>query len=113
MSEENRSLALGQGSGAPMASAPVDLWDPENTRSVINIVPATLGSAMLMASRDHGELFVLDERDLKRKVSPTPTDNRLRLAFWMEYDRAQAQGGKMEMTRIYTGICTRAYFEEK
>lgn len=48
----------------------------------------------------------------KRKASPSPTDNRLRVSFWQEYDRAQAKGRPMNMSMVYGGICSREYWEQ-
>lgn len=93
----------------PLAS---DLWDRTNDRSIINLVPGKVAEAMLVAGKARPELFDLDEKALKRAVSPSPTDNRLRLAFWIEYDRAQAEQKNMNLSNVYGGVCTRFFFEE-
>lgn len=61
------------------------------------------------------DLFDLDDRTLytqlrTEKRQPTPTDNRLRLAFWMEYDRAQNGVQNMRMNSVSSGVCTDNFF---
>ncbi len=93
----------------------IDLWNKADDRSLINIVPPALESAFLAAANANPELFAGDERDLYKKLrdsarTPSPTDNRLRLAFWMEYDRAQANFKNIRIDNVFGGICTRSYF---
>jgi hypothetical protein len=92
--------------------AGVDLWTRTDPRSVINIAGDQLAEAMLTASKERPELFQLDERDLYKemKVKPNPTDNRLRLRFWDEYDRSQSYQKSMEMHLVYAGVCSKQYF---
>jgi hypothetical protein len=96
----------------------LDLWDRTEERAVLNLVPNGVQAAFLDASRRAPDLFQRDERDLfkelrSREETPSPTDNRLRLAFWLEYDRAQMNAKRMEMLSVYTGICTKQYFFSK
>jgi 3-dehydroquinate dehydratase len=61
------------------------------------------------------DLFALDERSLWRtmgreKCQPSPTDNRLRLSFWEEYNRAKMKSERMKITRITDGICSSQFF---
>lgn len=62
------------------------------------------------------EIFNLSERELldhmRRNDYPKPqaVDNRLRLKFWVEYDRAQAHIDKMVVERVCGGICSDTYF---
>lgn len=92
-----------------------DLWSRADERALINLVPGSLGEALLAASQSHPELFQMDERTLYKSLrdlnmQPTPTDNRLRLAFWNEYDRAQATHRPMEMVSVFAGVCHKSYF---
>ncbi len=90
----------------------LDFWDRSNPRSVVNLMPRHVAECMELAAKNRPELFQMDERQLRRKLSPTPTDNRMRLAFWLEYDRAQAaQTRHMNMARIYEGVSSREFFE--
>lgn len=66
------------------------------------------------------ELFLQDERSLMLAIRGFhgnkphgigPTENRLRIAFWMEYDRAiMASDAKMYMPRVHGGVCSSEYF---
>lgn len=100
-------MDLGPGPGLPV----VDLWDRTNPRSIINIVPETIAAAMIRSSQDRPDLFAMDERALMKEVSPSPTDNRIRLAFWMAYDLAQNSQRHIVMTSVYSGVCTRSFFD--
>lgn len=73
---------------------------------------------MLQAGQTHAELFGLDERDLFKRLrsdqmTPSPTDNRLRINFWYEYDLAQMEHRPMHMARVFAGICSKSYFNDR
>lgn len=97
----------------------VELWDSDNPRSVVNLVPEAVKAAMLRASEEMPQLFGLDDRTLWYAIKkiegkgPSPTDNRLRLAFWNEYNRAQTLGSRMEVTNIHAGVVARQYFYDR
>jgi hypothetical protein len=100
-----------------LEAMPVDLWDRTNERSVLNLVPPGTANLMIEAGRAKPELFTLDERTLWKTLraeesTPSPTDNRLRLAFWAEYDRAQGSNDRMNMNAVFGGICTRPIFDK-
>lgn len=100
---------------ADSTARPVDLWERSEPRAMINLVPPALQQAFMTAAMGASDLFCGDERTLLKKLreserTPTPTDNRLRLAFWMEYDRAQSLMKNMRVDNIFAGICTRNYF---
>lgn len=104
---EPRTLALNE--------LPGDLWVRDDERSVINLVPGAVSEALLGTSKARPELFQMDERTLLKQLReeemlPTPTDNRLRLAFWNEYDRSQERRGMMDMVAVYAGVCNKSYF---
>lgn len=98
--------------------APIDIWDRTNERSVINLLPPALASNIIEASKQRPEFFQIeDERLLRRHLrengtEPTPTDNRLRVAFWHEYERAQTLANpKMVISAIHAGVCSRQLFD--
>jgi hypothetical protein len=77
-----------------------------------------LGAALIDAGRRRPELFNSDERTLWKTLKdegklPNATDNRLRLKFWNEYDRAQAEQNRMDMIAVYSGVCSREYFSKR
>ena len=93
----------------------VDLFNRAEPRALINLVPGAVADAFLETSQKRTDLLGLDEKTLYRTLrqeecTPTPTDNRLRLKFWDEYDRAQATQTGMDMISVFAGICTKDYF---
>jgi hypothetical protein len=95
----------------------VSLLDRSDPQALINILPPALQTALESAYESDPALFGMDERTLYKHLSgmsrrPTITDNRLRLKFWNEYDRAQSVGNGKEMniTAILSGICSRPFF---
>jgi hypothetical protein len=94
----------------------LSLADPKDPRSIINLVPSAVKEALDHHLFEKEELFNTDERELYKYLrannyQPSPTDNRLRLKFWMEYDRVQERGeGQMQMVNVLAGICSREFF---
>ena len=92
-----------------------DLWNRCEPRSLVNLVPPVTAECFIRASVERTDLFGHDERTLLKllkdeKAHPTPTDNRLRVSFWMEYERAQMNNTGMEMLSVFSGVCTKPYF---
>lgn len=101
----------------PLIASFADLWNPENPRSVVNMVPDSLRNKFDDAYKKHPDLFGLDEKSLHKKLrsneeTPSPTDNRIRLKFWYEYDTAQVANRKMNMSAVLAGVCSRQFFED-
>lgn len=94
----------------------LDLWSPENARSVFNLVPAAVRNAFLAAKESDPTLFTMEERQLRlnlqgKKRNPTPLDNRLRVKFWAEYENTQDHlTASLSMAAVTSGLCTREYF---
>lgn len=93
----------------------LDIFDRMDERSVLNLLPTMFQAQLIEAQRKAPDLFGLDEKTLmhelgSRRMKPTPTDNRLRIAFWLEYDRAQAAQRKMNLGMVYLGVCSRQTF---
>ena len=88
-----------------------DPWNRANEKAVINLVNESTSEKFLRAYKYRPDLFGLDEYTLKQKLRaekkfPTPTDNRLRLAFWNAYEQVQSGVAKnIALTRIAAGIC--------
>lgn len=89
----------------------IDLWS-DSDRSILNLVPTKISEKISLAREAKPELFERDERELRKEVLPTPTDNRLRLAFWNEYNRAQSESNAMKMNAVYAGVCSAQYFHD-
>lgn len=102
----------------------VTLWDASDPRSVVNLVPERVRERLQEALFEEEALFGMSEHELFKELknrstvgvsyAPNPTDNRLRLKFWMEYDYAQAyQLSRIDINRVVAGICTQEYFYKK
>lgn len=94
----------------------ISLLDPADERSVVNLVPTLVGTYIKEHSEKHPDFFGVDEHTLYKKLrddnkQPSPLDNRLRLKFWVEYDRVQGLGLKsMTMINVLAGICSKELF---
>lgn len=98
----------------------VVFWDEENPLSVINMVPDPLRVQLEHLRRsDKAYLLDLTETDLYKALErlnqrPNPTDNRLRVKFWLEYDRLHETvvGNKTKMVcaNITSRVCSREMF---
>lgn len=87
------------------------IWDRTNDRSIVNLVDEKAGMNLEMSRKEKPELFELDEMELMqllddKAINITPTDNRLRMRFWLEYDYAQSNHAKMiDLARVAAGSC--------
>lgn len=85
--------------------------DEDNPMSICSRMPVTYAlkiqkhlttyTKQLVAWLEHGE-------DAVSEI--TITDEKVRLAFWVEYERASGIGAPMEIRRIYTGVCSDVHF---
>jgi hypothetical protein len=91
---------------------PITLWNRDDPRAVVNLVPTKVAEALEAGLAARPELFEMEERELKKNVLPTPTDNQLRLAFWNEYNQAQEEARSMKMVAVYARICSAQYFHD-
>lgn len=92
-----------------------DPFSRTDERALINLVPHQFGKAMVEAYKKNPEWFGCAEHDLyktlgKQGVRPNPSDNRLRMKFWMEYDQAQTEFRRMNMRTVFSGVCSESYF---
>lgn len=55
-------------------------------------------------------LLGLSEEELREKIKPTSTLNKLRLAFWYQYELCCAKRQRMNPLKVYAGICVKEYF---
>lgn len=79
----------------------------DNPKSVFNLVPGQLQRYMKVIPQDVW-MMTPDEMEAEEKVRPM--DAQLRVAFWLEYERAHRTNSQMRMTDIYKGICSRTLF---
>jgi hypothetical protein len=83
------------------------LKDESNPTAVINLVPGVMAKG-LKAIPEY--VFDLSLEDLEAKATPTEALRKIRIAFWLEYERAHRCGTLVNMTNVYKGICSQSYF---
>lgn len=124
LSNQSFQSSPGGGTSADHAVVILDRTDP---RAVLNLVPESFIPAIEQLAFENPELLNKDERTLKTLIkeareagrlrpgecSVGATENRLRVAFWNEYNRAQDTGGKLSLPRICAGVCTAEYFTQE
>jgi len=96
---------------------PTEVFDKNNPISPINLVAESTQREFEFAHKRRPDLFLMDEKELYKQLrseskTPTPTDNRIRMKFWLEYDRAVSLGSKISMTNIATGVCSLGFLKE-
>lgn len=89
------------------------LFDESNPRSVINMVPPRVREEMLRILAMFPHYFTETETELYDILKPTDLDDRLRVAFWHEYDRAQDRGVKMQMKNVFSLFCSDMTFYKR
>jgi len=90
---------------------PVSFQDREDPFCLYHIT----NSGHIKATLDNdrvNEMLMMEEHNLRKKVKPSPTINRLRITFWMEYQRAMDQRCKMVLQNVYRGVCSYEYFQK-
>lgn len=83
--------------------------DFSNPVSLVNITPS-LVSNKIAAIPD--EVLLLNEEKLEHHARVEDAERRLRAAFQLEHEVAIRKGSKMDMTNVYKGIVTFAYFHK-
>lgn len=96
----------------------VVLLDRSDKKSVVNLVPPEVSRNIEEMAFEHPEYLEVDERVLQKMLREKgctlgATENRLRISFWQEYNRAQDFGVKMKMVNVYAGVCSKIYFMQK
>lgn len=98
-----------------LPASEIDVFNRTEPRALINLVHPTVAAAMVRAHQMDPDLFGLVERDLFKKLraserTPSSTDNRMRMSFWMEVDRAGNEGCDIDTSRIYSPVCSKQFF---
>lgn len=96
------------------------LWERENPRSFVHLVPQTIARKFEDARFEKPEYFEEpDEQTLLALLNANngrinATDNRLRLKLWLEYDYThQFHVGHIDIKRVCAGICSPEFFQNK
>lgn len=102
---------------APLLERPdvVRILDESNPNTVLSKMPEVVREKAKLAIQKDPDLFVMDEHELMkvlraRQQYPTPTDNSIRLKFWIEYDRCMDQGGPLNVRNVLSGAATFEHF---
>lgn len=88
----------------------VVLLSQDDERALINLVSDSIREAILNIAQNHSEFLELSERRLQSILQPSDTDDKLRICFWREYNRAQDLGTGMKMSNIYSPVMSKENF---
>lgn len=91
----------------------VVLLDETNPRSLVNIVPQTFKDAIINIAENFPHYLTETEVELQALVKPTELDDRMRVAFWHEYVRAQDAGQNIKLMNVFSPFCTDKHFYTK
>lgn len=99
------------------------ILDRSNPMSVLGLLPTVAADSIEACVKEIPKIFEMDETELyafmrSNQRTPTPTDNRLRLSFWIEYNRSLEKRNtngnfSMKVENIYAGICSKEYFYKR
>lgn len=91
-------------------SKDVSVVDQSDPRSVINLVSDRTRAAMLHVVRTYPHYLNKSEHELLKLLKPSEIDDKVRLLFWIEYNRAQDSNTKMVMSHTYSKVMSRDCF---
>lgn len=84
--------------------------DKDNARSIINIVP-TYVSRQIAVIPD--AIFEMDEDELRKAARATLVEEQLRISFWREYNSAQDNQKKINISNVYGPVCSQSHFVKR
>ena len=84
------------------------VFDHNNPRSLINMVPESLKKVMNSLDDKHR---YLTETNLRKFADADARLAQLRIAFWIEYNSAQKVERKMSILNVYRGIASQDFWE--
>ena len=85
-----------------------DLFNKDYARSLWNLLPETFRPHLETIPPEY---FGMTEHEMEKKFKPDVTTSRLRVVFWLEYDRAQAQKDKMRISSVYSPVISKQAFQ--
>jgi hypothetical protein len=88
----------------------LDIFNKNFSRSMWNLVPDYFQEAIEKIPKN---LLEMSEHELEKLLDPHVTTSRLRIAFWTEYERAQATLTQFRMSSVYSCVCTKQQFHNK
>lgn len=101
----------------------VDLWNEEDSRSLLSVMSKQLVKATLAAREHNPALFEMCEEELAQEMKKFGTggaranlaENRLRMSFWQQYDKVMTLPNVKDIKAgdVYAGVCTLQFFYGK
>ena len=82
------------------------LYDGDNPDSLLNRIPTRLVPIFERVKYKLPKTLLSDEKSVRRYVEPDDRDDRVRLAFWDEYNASTAAGKRMSLQSIISGTCS-------
>jgi hypothetical protein len=95
------------------------IWDADNPRALQNLLNRKIREHLMDHLKNKPEYFNQDEHTMwtmlkRQKAKPNPTDHRLRIKFWMEYEYCMQYHCKsIDISRVVAGVCSRDFFEQR
>ncbi len=86
------------------------IYDLEDPKSLINMVPDSLKAAMMELGP---KWRYLSERQIHKECDPDPIDGRLRISFWDEYIRARDSNTAFQVRNVVRNITSQDYWDTK
>lgn len=95
------------------------LFDKNTPTSLANCLPVSFTNrAQALLEKIPEAVDLLHDEEALLKVlksrtgySPTPTENRLRMGFWQEYEQAAREDRPMVLANVYSIVCGQSTFE--
>lgn len=83
------------------------ITDKKNPRSIVNIVPTVLSRQIAVIPES---IFAMDEEELRLAARATLVEEQLRISFWREYNSAQDNEKKINISNVYGPVCSQSHF---
>lgn len=80
------------------------IYDVNNKDSLINVVPDRIKPVLIRVKPKVPSVLFCTEAELRDKHRPDERDERVRLAFWDEYNHATQVGKKMSLSAFLQGV---------
>ena len=82
------------------------LYDTDNPDSLINRIPQRLVPIFERVKNKLPKTLLSDEKTVRRYIEPDDRDDRVRLAFWDEYNASTQINKRMSLQAIISGTCS-------
>jgi hypothetical protein len=95
---------MGKAYNLPENALEGTIYDPNNPDSLINIIPERVRPVLMRIKDKMPRVLFQTEGELRQYIHPDDRDERLRLAFWDEYNHATAHGKMMSLSAFLHGV---------